>query len=119
MPRGYKCRRVCSEPENRLFVPEKPGRGTITLAVEELETVRLCDLEGMAQDAAAGVMNISRGTLQRILYDARKKIAQALCSGYRIVISGGCYELSEERCSCRGRCSSCRFDSRAQMKNEE
>ena len=110
MPRGFKCRRVCTEPENRMFTPEKPCDDMIILAVEELETVRLCDLEGMEQDDAALSMNISRGTLQRILYDARKKIAEALCTGKIIVISGGNYEVSSRPCGCRSQCKICRFE---------
>jgi predicted DNA-binding protein (UPF0251 family) len=110
MPRGFKCRRVCSEPGNRLFTPEKPSDESVTLAVEELEAVRLCDLEGLEQDEAAVRMNISRGTLQRTLYDARKKIAEALCAGKTIVIGGGNYELSAGGCGCRFSCRNCRFE---------
>jgi predicted DNA-binding protein (UPF0251 family) len=112
MPRGFKCRRVCTEPDNRLFIPEKPCGGTVNLAVEELEAVRLCDLEGLEQDEAAARMNISRGTLQRILYDARRKTAEALCWGQSIVIGGGNYELSGRDCGCRRHCQNCRFENR-------
>jgi predicted DNA-binding protein (UPF0251 family) len=84
---------VCTEPDNRLFTPEKSCGETVTLAIEDLEAVRLCDLEGLEQDEAAVRMNISRGTLQRTLYDARRKIADALCSGKSISIGGGNYEV--------------------------
>ena len=56
-------------------------------------------------------MNVSRGTLQRTLYDARKKTAEALCAGKTILIGGGNYELSGRLCGCRYRCSHCRFES--------
>jgi hypothetical protein len=56
-------------------------------------------------------MNVSRGTLQRTLYDARKKTAEALCAGMTILIGGGNYELSGRRCGCRDRCRHCRFES--------
>lgn len=118
MPRGMKCRRVCSEPDNKLFTPEKSCGGHVLLAVEELEAVRLCDLEDLEQDAAAERMNISRGSLQRTLYEARKKIAEALCTGKAIKIGGGNYELSSRRCGCRNYCSSCRFE-QAQSRNEK
>lgn len=105
MSRGFKCRRVCAEPENKIFNPERPCGVTVTLAVEELETLRLCDLEGLDQDAAAGQMNVSRGTLQRMLYDARRKVADTLCAGKTLVIGGGNYEVTQRRCGCREHCS--------------
>lgn len=110
MPRGCKCRRVCSVPENRMFTPQKPCGGTVTLTVEELETIRLCDLEGLEQDEAAASMNVSRGTFQRILYEARRKTADALCSGKTVEIGGGNYELAQHPCACRGRCRRCGFE---------
>lgn len=110
MPRGVKCRRVCTEPENKVFTPEKPCGKGVTLAVEEIEAVRLCDLEGLEQDEAAKRMNVSRGTLQRTLYDARKKIAEALCAGKTIVIGGGNYELTDRGCGCRHHCRHCQFE---------
>ncbi|SHI22108.1 Predicted DNA-binding protein, UPF0251 family [Sporobacter termitidis DSM 10068] len=110
MPRGFKCRRICTEPDNTIFTPGKPCGGAVNLVLEELEAVRLCDLEGLEQDEAAERMNISRGTLQRILYDARRKIAEALCAGKTIVIGGGNYEVSGRPCGCPYHCKSCRFE---------
>ncbi len=45
---------------------------TVTIQVDALEALRLCDLEGLDQDAAAQQMGVS-GTFQRILYAARKE----------------------------------------------
>jgi uncharacterized protein len=56
---------------------------------EELEAFRLCDLEDMEQEQAAKKMKISRATLQRDLYSARKKIADALINSKAIRIDGG------------------------------
>lgn len=114
MPRGRKCRRVCCVPENRFFTPQQKGCETVALTVEELEAVRLCDLESLEQDDAATSMNISRGTFQRILYGARKKIAKALCSGLAIEIGGGNYELAQRPCGCPGRCKTCRFEEKGE-----
>jgi predicted DNA-binding protein (UPF0251 family) len=50
----------------------------ITLYVDELEALRLCDHEGLTQDEAGRRMGVSRGTVQRILASARKKVAEAL-----------------------------------------
>jgi predicted DNA-binding protein (UPF0251 family) len=110
MPRGFKCRRVCAVPDNRMFTPQNPFSGTIVLTIEELETVRLCDLEGLEQDEASNSMNVSRATFQRTLYQARKKIAEALCTGKGIEIGGGNYELAQHQCGCHSRCKNCRFE---------
>lgn len=59
--------------------------GKITLARDELEALRLCDLEGLTQEEAGKRMGVSRGTVQRILSSARKKVALALTSGMAIV----------------------------------
>jgi len=118
MPRGFKCRRVCSVPSNRIFTPENPCCGTVVLTVEELETVRLCDMEGLEQDEASKSMNVSRTTFQRMLYQARKKIADALCAGKVIEISGGNYELAEHSCGCHKRCQNCRFEKKTDTLEE-
>lgn len=111
MPRGFKCRRVCSEPQYRTFAPEHPCEGAAELTVEELEAVRLCDREGLEQNEAAERMNVSRATFQRILYEGRYKIADALCTGKVIRIGGGNYEVAQCGCGCRKACMNCRFTS--------
>lgn len=45
---------------------------------DELETLKLCDMDGLTQEQAGMKMGISRGTVQRILSRARKKVATAL-----------------------------------------
>ena len=96
MPRNSKCRRVCSEPACRLFSPEQASGRQVVMTVEELESLRLCDLEGLDQDAAADRMNVSRGTFQRILYSARRHSAEALVGGAPLLIEGGNYEVAED-----------------------
>ena len=61
----------------------------VNLAMDELEAMRLCDLEDMDQEKAAEKMNISRGTIQRLLYAGRKKVADALLNSKAIRIVGG------------------------------
>lgn len=117
MPRQCKCRRVCVMPDNTAFTPQQRCTGSVTLTMEELETLRLCDLENLDQDEAAASMNVSRATLQRMLYQARNKTADALCSGKAIKIGGGNYELAEKRCGCRHRCGNCRFENRGRTVN--
>ena len=50
----------------------------IILYRDELEALKLCDLDGLTQEEAGKSMKISRGTVQRILASARKKVASAL-----------------------------------------
>ena len=103
-----KCRRVCCDTRARRFSTEGAD-GAVSLTVEELESLRLCDLEGADQSAAAQSMGVSRGTLQRIVYSARRKVADALCSGKAIHIGGGNFSPAERICGGRARCSRCRF----------
>ncbi|HIT04914.1 MAG TPA: DUF134 domain-containing protein, partial [Candidatus Caccocola faecipullorum] len=103
-----KCRRVCCDTRTRRFSTEG-AEGAVLLSVEELESLRLCDLEGADQSAAAQSMGVSRGTLQRIIYSARRKVADALCSGKAIQIGGGNFSPAERICGGRARCSRCRF----------
>jgi predicted DNA-binding protein (UPF0251 family) len=57
----------------------------ITLLREELEALKLCDLDDLTQAEAGARMGVSRGTIQRILTVARKKTAKALSKGQAIV----------------------------------
>ncbi len=59
----------------------------ITLYRDELEALRLCDMEGLFQEQAGERMGVSRGTVQRIVTRARKKTAQALVTGAALVFS--------------------------------
>jgi uncharacterized protein len=56
-----------------------------TLLREELEALKLCDLDDLTQAEAGAEMGVSRGTIQRILTIARKKVAKALSKGQAIV----------------------------------
>ncbi len=67
----------------------------VSLTVDELEAVRLADLQGLYQSDAAEKMNISRQTFGRILESAHKKIADALVHGKALRIEGGPVELIE------------------------
>lgn len=72
----------------------------VQLAVEELEALRLKELEGLEQEECAQQMNISRPTFQRILNSARRKVADALINGKAIKIEGGNFELARRRFRC-------------------
>ena len=57
----------------------------ITLYRDELESLRLCDFEGMTQEQAGISMGISRGTVQRLLMSGREKIVGAIISSKAII----------------------------------
>lgn len=57
------------------------------LALDELEAIRLCDFDELAQEMAAKKMKISTSTLQRLLYSGRKKIIDALYNSKALKIS--------------------------------
>ena len=87
-PRSKKPR-VCSCPaRGKAFKPtgiplteiEK-----IALYPDELEALKLCDLDGLTQEEAGRKMGVSRGTVQRILSAARRKTALAL-SGCKALV---------------------------------
>lgn len=99
MARPRKWRKVCSLPDNNLFGPlDTPlnQHEFITMAIDEYETIRLIDLEGLTQEECAGEMHIARTTVQRIYSDARKKIAESLIDGKGLLIKGGDYKLCND-----------------------
>ena len=74
MPRNGVCRRVCADFQNKVFTPASGKKEYVTLNVEELEALRLCDLEGLEQEDAAGRMQVSRGTFQRFYTQQEKRV---------------------------------------------
>jgi predicted DNA-binding protein (UPF0251 family) len=98
MPRPKKPRFVSGYPVAGTFRPEGiPLSGEIFLSVEGMEAIRLSDFEGLDQDSAANMMEISRQTYGRILSEARKIIANALVTGKALRIKGGIYQFRGQR----------------------
>jgi uncharacterized protein len=96
MPRPIKCRRVNFLPEVKYYKPAGvPIRNVeeVCLSIEEVEAIRLKDLEGLEQEESAEMMNISRPTFHRVLSAAHYKIAEALFGGKAIRIGGGNFEI--------------------------
>ena len=58
----------------------------IHLGLDELEAMRLCDLEGYEQIDAGTKMQVSRGTVQRLLKSGRAKTARAILESAALVI---------------------------------
>jgi predicted DNA-binding protein (UPF0251 family) len=61
----------------------------VVLALDELEALRLADLEGLYQERAAERMGVSRSTFARTVEVARRKIAEVLIGGLALRIEGG------------------------------
>jgi len=74
----------------------------IRLSVEEAESIRLKDLEGLQQVEAAQKMGVSRATFQRVLSSARRKVADALLRGKAVRIEGGSFQVADVGHCCRG-----------------
>ncbi len=102
MARPTRCRRVCGEPVYKSFAPCSSGNGeSLTLSVDEFETIRLIDREKMTHEQCAEQMDISRTTATEIYESARYKLADCIVSGKTLVIAGGNYRLcdgSDRRC---------------------
>ncbi|MCH4120548.1 MAG: DUF134 domain-containing protein [Atopobiaceae bacterium] len=90
--RPKKPRTVHMVPEYVGFDPEgigETGADPLVLAQDELEAVRLVDLEGLDQAEAAEHMGVARATVAGICQSARRKIADALVNGRRLEVAGG------------------------------
>jgi predicted DNA-binding protein (UPF0251 family) len=59
----------------------------VTLYHDELEALHLCDGQGKTQEEAGFCMGVSRGTVQRLLSCARRKIADTLVKQKALAIS--------------------------------
>ncbi len=97
MPRPQKCRRVCLLPQTLEFHPaqEGPDNTPVLLTVDEYETIRLIDLEGLSQEQCSQRMEVARTTAQKIYDSARRKLAQGLVEGRPLRIEGGQYRLCD------------------------
>jgi len=103
LPRPRRCRRVGFLPHFKYFSPEQKPSDEVILKIEELEAIRLKDLEDLMQEECAKKMMVSRQTFQLILEEARKKIADALINGKGIKIEGGDYIFGD----CLYMCAKC------------
>lgn len=124
MARPEKLRRVGCAAGGRGFKPiGRPAAGleVETLRIDELEALRLADLEGLYQEAAAELMAVSRPTFARILGRARATVARALLEERLLVIEDGpVVEVSGDPLPCpvhvggarRGRGCRCRHGQR-------
>ena len=89
MPRCPK-RRLCRDLEgSRVYKPAAVPLADLqktNLGLDELEAMRLCDVEGLDQRAAGMRMGVSRGTVQRLLARGRTKLVSAVVDHRALVV---------------------------------
>ncbi len=109
MPRPLKKRFICKMPEHSEFLPNcRRTMCTVTMTLDEYETIRLIDYERSTQEEASVQMQVSRTTVQGIYDSARAKLADAIVNGKRLIISGGdvvtCESDDSGCCGCNKKC---------------
>ena len=90
MARPQKCRKVAHDVTARYFKPQGIPMfelEEIGLELDEVEAMRLADIEGLYQADAALRMGVSRQTVGNILARAHRKIADALLNGKALRIA--------------------------------
>lgn len=93
--RRARCRKIERIPIYRSFSPDDADVSeSVRMTVDEYEALRLLDDEGLIQEDCADRMNVSRTTVTAIYNSARKKVADALVHGKRLLITGGCCEFA-------------------------
>ncbi len=113
MSRPQKCRFIQNLPEESFFNPTVDDLDIIEqviISFDELEALRLADLEGLSQAESAEIMGISRSTFGRIIEKARKNSADALINKKKIFIMGGKFCNKHDKksnCNRKGECMSC------------
>lgn len=90
MPRPKKCRKISFSPQTIFFKPcgiPRHNLNEVILEHDEIEALRLADLQGDSHEEAANKMKISRATFGRIITSARSKTADAIINGKAININ--------------------------------
>ena len=103
MPRPFRHRKVRYRPDANYFKPRGISLADleeVNLTMDELEAIRLADLEGMYQEEACKKMNVSRQTFGNIINSAHKKIADSLVNSKALKIEGGVIKIVERHFVC-------------------
>jgi predicted DNA-binding protein (UPF0251 family) len=74
-----------------------PELKVMTLGLDELEALRLCDVEGLHQAVAGERMGVSRGTVQRLLKNGRETMVRAIAENAALIIGSGTADASVEK----------------------
>lgn len=102
--RGPYRKRMIQQPPNVQFfkpagIPRKLLQ-TVTLTVDEFESIRLADYQGLEHLQASKKMGISRPTFTRLIEKSRHKIAMAIVDGMELIVEGGNIEFANTRHRC-------------------
>ena len=92
MTRPEKLRKIGCTAGEKAFKPIGRPIGDLEvepLRLDELEALRLADLEGLYQETAAARMGVSRPTFSRILARARAAVARALVEERVLIVGEG------------------------------
>lgn len=104
MPRPMKLRQVAMTPSVTFFKPVGVPMGSlemVTLALEEVEAIRLKDIEDLHQEECGERMGVSRATFHQVLGSAHAKVADAILNGKAIRVEGGTCVFPGGRFRCR------------------
>jgi len=74
--------------------------GDAVLTSNELESILLSDMEGLYQAEAAKMMHVSRATYARLVFSARRKIAESLFCGSPLLVASGGEAFSVKNVKC-------------------
>ncbi len=103
MPRPQKERMVHQPP---LFSEFKPigvyGKmlSETKMTIDEYEAIRLADYEGLDHLQASEEMEISRSSFTRLIESARKKTAETIVKGNKLIIEGGSVHFKRNILKC-------------------
>lgn len=89
MPRPKLLRKIQFSPNVTYFKPRGVPLRTLEvvhLTLEEVEALRLKNIQNLKQDECAKIMKTSQSTFQRILDSVYKKVSKALIEGKAIEI---------------------------------
>ncbi|MCD8554353.1 DUF134 domain-containing protein [Seleniivibrio sp.] len=108
MARPVKKRLVKHRLTYKAFGPvnidETRDSKVIAIPADQLEAMRLADLEGLSQNDAADQMGVSRQTFGRIIEQARQSVTYALINGFILSIA---YDSNIEICERDLKCIEC------------
>jgi uncharacterized protein len=81
-PKKFRC--IACKPNSLYFKPRGIPLTDLeesVIRLDELEALRLADVEGLYHEEAALRMKVSRATFGRVLSEARHKVAEAILQG--------------------------------------
>lgn len=100
MGRPRKIRIVSTSVGRRYYKPRGVPLADLSetvVTLDALEAMRLVDVEGLDQRAAAGRMDVSPATVSRLLAEGRRAVTEALCRGWALRIDGGPVDVDDGR----------------------